>query len=229
MWVAPLLLLVVGADTDKEAEMAFRQMDARIAKAQALDCGFDIKIEGKRTGSFKGTLVATEGNKARVEMSGEVGGEAHSMLVVSDGTKSVTVEDKKAQPAKDPPKDLSTRILSTMGRVGVFGMLIVAEARADGEKPAAFDVNERLKVSDFKLGKKEKVGDQEAQAIEYTLRITGTGDREPARCTVWVDTKTGLPVKRTLVGTEGNEKFTVTYTKFAVDGKIDPKTFELPK
>ena len=49
--------------------------------------------------------------------------------------------------------------------------------------------------------------------------------------TVWIDTKTNLPVKRVTEVTEGDTKMTMTETikKFKLDEKVDPKTFELPK
>ena len=40
----------------------------------------------------------------------------------------------------------------------------------------------------------------------------------------------GLPVQRVLVSKKGAETLTITesYSKITIDGKLDPKTFELP-
>jgi outer membrane lipoprotein-sorting protein len=171
-----------------------------------------------------------EGNKVRLELTG--GNEARQAvaLVVSDGGKTVAVADNKARPPSNTPKDLTTRVLTGVARAGVFlPSFVLAVPSGPGGKE--FDINEIFKVSDFKLGKKEKVGAGEAQAIQYTLTVVGKDKTEPYACTVWVDSKTGLPVKRVLTGKEGDQQVTLTetYTKTTVDGTLDPKTFELPK
>jgi outer membrane lipoprotein-sorting protein len=132
-------------------------------------------------------------------------------------------------PASDMPKNAGAKTLTAVARAGVFASVMLVSVARTGEKPVEVDVNEQLKLSDFKLGKKEKVGDSEAQVIDYTLTVKG--EKEPMQCSVWVDTKTNLPLKRVLRGKEGTEKATVTetYSKFTVDGKVDPKSFELPK
>jgi hypothetical protein len=51
--------------------------------------------------------------------------------------------------------------------------------------------------------------------------VKGNEGQFPA--TVWIDLKSGLPVKRELTG-----MYTENY-EFTLDGKLDPKLFELPK
>jgi hypothetical protein len=82
--------------------------------------------------------------------------------------------------------------------------------------------------TDFKLGKKEKVGEHEAQAVEYTFKPPFG---EMPSVVVWIDLKTQLPLKRAVTEKTGNQKRTYieTFTKLNLDGKIDPKQFELPK
>src|SRR5581483_1800247 len=100
--------------------------------------------------------------------------------------------------------------------------------------PREFKIDEEFKVSDFKLGKKEMVGKQEAQVVEYKTVPKQQADT-PFMLTVWLDTKTHLPLKRVavLVLTKDNRKATYTstetFTKLELDGKIDAKQFELPK
>jgi outer membrane lipoprotein-sorting protein len=233
MWLAPLLLAaMVGADNDKDAEKAFQEMSAALTKAKSFACTFEMKMDtpdGK--GSFKGSLAVAPGNKVRIEMKGGGGGKTMDLLVVSDGAKSVTVDDKKTQPVRDAPKNMGKLVLGGTARGGIFApMWLAVEVHADGEKPRETDLDELLKVSGFKLGKKEKVDDKEAQAIEYTLTAASVGG-EKINATVWVDVKTHVPLKRMLTAKIGDKQLTVTetYSKVEVDGKIDAKTFELPK
>jgi outer membrane lipoprotein-sorting protein len=233
MWLAPLLLAaMVGADNDKDAEKAFQEMSATLTKAKSFACTFEMKMDapdGK--GSFKGSLAVAPGNKVRIEMKGEGGGKTMDLLVVSDGAKSVAVDDKKTQPIRDTPKNMAKNFLTGMARGGIFApMFLAVEAVAEGEKPGETNVEEMLKVSDFKLGKKEKVDDKEALAIEYVLTAASAGG-EKLSTTVWVDAKTHVPLKRSLTAKVGDKQLTVTetYSKVEVDGKLDAKTFELPK
>jgi hypothetical protein len=80
-------------------------------------------------------------------------------------------------------------------------------------------------VSGFKLGNKEKIGECEAQRLDYVLGVKGK--ETTYHVTVWIDVKTELPVKR-LVSDGGLPWFTETY-EMKLDGKLDPKIFEIPR
>ena len=182
-------------------------------------------------GSFKGRLVVASGNKVRIEMSGEGGGKTTDLLVVSDGTKAVTVQDKKVQPARDTPENMGKHVLTGLARGGIFvPMYLAVETSVDGEKPRKVDLAESLKVSGLKLGKKDKVDGKEAQALEYLLTVASAGELK-LNTTVWVDAKTRVPLKRLLTAKIGDQALSVTetYSKVEMDEKIDPRTFELPK
>ena len=88
-------------------------------------------------------------------------------------------------------------------------------------------LDDLFKVSDFVLGKTEKVGEREAQVIVYKLVMD---NRDTAETTIWLDTETKLPLKRVLSSKIDNESLRITETyEIHVNGKIDGKNFELPK
>jgi hypothetical protein len=87
------------------------------------------------------------------------------------------------------------------------------------------DYKDMFPVSGFKLGKKEKVGKRETRRVDYVLGYKGKKDSYPV--TMWIDLKTGLPVKR-LVSDGGLPFFTETY-ELRLDGKLDPEIFKLPR
>ncbi|MCI0637989.1 MAG: hypothetical protein L0Y72_23555 [Gemmataceae bacterium] len=64
------------------------------------------------------------------------------------------------------------------------------------------------------------VGKREAQVVQYQLQNKEIGDL--AEASVWIDTKTQLPLKRTMAGKR--ESFTETYSVFTLDSKL----FEIP-
>jgi outer membrane lipoprotein-sorting protein len=227
--LVPLMLLALlpGADKD-DAEKLFREMEAKVAKAKTLDCAFDGALETDQKGTMKGTLLAGEGNKVRMEMSADLGGMKRKFMVVSDGAKSKAAGDGvPAQPAKDTPKWLGEAVRVGIGRGGVMPVMM---ATGPGRDEKEFKVDDHFQVGDFKLGKKEMVDNREAQVVQYTLTMKQPKE-EKIEASVWIDTKTHLPLKHVFTGTMDGRKvmMTETFTKFEVDGKIDAKQFELPK
>ena len=87
------------------------------------------------------------------------------------------------------------------------------------QKPTTRDIANRVK----------EVGAREAQRLEYRLAVKG---QEPSYLVViWLDLKTGLPLKRTVFPWEAKEKMVLveTYTKLTLDQKVDTKNFDFPK
>jgi hypothetical protein len=110
--------------------------------------------------------------------------------------------------------------------------LFRVRAEEPGEKEPGLD--DLLNVSDFVLGKKEQVGEREAQVIDYKL-VMDNGPPQVTESTiwlgtVWLDTETKLPLKRVLSFKNANESRRVTETyRIRINIKIDEKKFELPK
>jgi outer membrane lipoprotein-sorting protein len=222
-----LLLVVPGAEPN-EAEQLFRQMEAKIMKAKTLECAFDIKAgtQGKTDFTGKGTLYFGEGNKFRLETSIEEEGKVEKATMISDGAKLAMRADKAPKGPQDLPPFLGQFLRAGISRIIIIPFLLDEQDLTEF-KEKDYKLEEQCRVSDFKFGKKEMVGQQEAQIIEYTL----TFKKQSAHVSVWVDTKTKLPIKR-VIAIPGNEKMgtlTENYSNLTVDGKIDPQRFELPK
>jgi outer membrane lipoprotein-sorting protein len=240
MLVELVILFALHADDKNEAEQLFRKMETKLTGAKSLECTYEAKSEGgttagRYTGSFKGSLALAEGNKSRLEMSGKFEGEeVRKTTDVSDGERIVSLaEDGTEANNLTAPKWNNDAHRAQMARSAFF--LFVIGAPFGGSPfgaPKVFKADEELKVSDFKLGKKEKVGDKEAQAVQYNLNVKQLAG-PPYTVTVWIDTKTNLPLKRELTrfAEEAKSKSCVTeiYSKISIDEKIDPKKFELPK
>lgn len=224
MWLTLFLAFSVSAQEKNEAEQLFQGVEAKLDKAKSLDVSFET-LWGEaalRNGQkLKGTLVAMSGNKLRLQVKG---GEKNEVvhLRISDGAKAILVvegNDDKPEPKKTP-KNLILKYRTFLARSGVLPALLPPSFGNEKD-----DFRERLLVSDFKLGNKEKIGDRATQRINYLLRFKGEKTTFPV--TLWIDLKTGLPVKR-LVLDGALPWFTETY-ELTLDGKLDPKMFELPR
>jgi hypothetical protein len=89
-----------------------------------------------------------------------------------------------------------------------------------------------LKVSEFKLTGKEKIGERITQVIEYTVtEVKDVISPGKWRMKMWLDAQTHLPVKLTMTMDELADisATTDTFSEFTVDAKVDAKSFELPK
>jgi outer membrane lipoprotein-sorting protein len=231
MRIQALLALEVGlllaADEPKddgaknEAEKMFRTMEEKLATAKALECVFEIK---KDPITYKGTLFLGEGNKVRLEIKEATKEGPMRCRIISNGTR-LSYQDNGLDHANlsDTPKDLNRDILTWVARPGLFlPQAPLPDVKAD-------DARDRFPVSGFKLSDKEKIGEREAQRLEYRLAVKG--QESNFLVVVWLDLKTGLPLKRTISPWEASEKMVLveTYTKLTLDQKADAKNFDLPK
>jgi outer membrane lipoprotein-sorting protein len=230
MWLSVVALLLAADPSPDDAADALRRMEQPILKCKTFQADLEVAVGPGGDSALKGRLLVTQGNKMRLELDGSVQGKPVKMALVSDGTKMRMTGNAGAGGDQDAPKHLREVALASVTRTGVFApMFLLAVAEEPGKKPEPFDLDQEFPVSDLKLGKKEMVSGKEAQALVY--KVTAKGAKEPLAVTVWIDGKTNRPVKRAVTIKGGAETFTVTetYTKAALDGKIDDKEFVLPK
>jgi outer membrane lipoprotein-sorting protein len=225
--VVGLLLLALGQEND-QAKKLFGSMEKKLADAKGVQISVEATLDStKGKGKIKGTMLLTNENKARVEISGELLGKEFKMDMVCDGAKMIaksSVFPKAAEPT-DAPKDLAKTASEAVGRVGVLIGIFQGRPMQAGKKAPSLD--ELLPVSDFAMGKKEKIGDRQAQEVQYLIKPS---KKDTIKVQVWLDAETNLPLKRILTGEEGNEKITVTETyQIQLNPQIDAKKFVLPK
>jgi outer membrane lipoprotein-sorting protein len=231
-WLLATALLMVAAPAyaqENEAEKLFRAMEKKITSAKSLKVASEADFDlGGQVIKFKGSSQQAEGNKARVEFEGEIFGTAFKMSLVSDGAKMLQslppgLPGAAAPEVKKTPDNLNKMLAGVTARAGVMAASGVMEK----DDPAQFDIDKKAPVSDFKMGPKEKVGNVDTQVIEYTFK---PDNKDIVSVTLWLDTKTNLPVKRLMLDQMKKEgKILETYTEFVIDPQLDAKVFELPK
>jgi outer membrane lipoprotein-sorting protein len=70
------------------------------------------------------------------------------------------------------------------------------------------------------------IGQRETQVVQYQIQNKLVGNL--AEMSVWIDTKTQLPLKRAEKETGKENRSTETYGVFTVDSKLDDKLFGIP-
>jgi len=229
MWVAATVMVMVLAPAQKnEAEELFKKMEEKVHKAKTIQYESATTLDGPIKGSMDSKLTIGEGNKGNLAMVMDFAGQKQSMKAISDGKNSVSGQGDKLDKKEDTPKHLGAGFAVILSRTGIGGIMMGRSSKDDDPlKADKFDADKLAKVSDLKLGKKEKVGNVEAQELTYT--VDANGKKFPVA--VWVDPKTNLPVKRVVEINEMGQsmKLTETIKTFKVDEKVDEKVFELPK
>ena len=120
------------------------------------------------------------------------------------------------------------------GSFSRVGMLAGLRPRTHQEGEKEPDLDNLFRVSDFVLGKEEKIGERNAQVIHYKLVMDNGRFSHPpsdtADTTVWLDTETKLPLKRVLTSKNGSESLRITETYLIrISGNIDEGKIEQPK
>jgi hypothetical protein len=149
------------------------------------------------------------------------------VLFITDGKVGYSKVDDMANVDPDPKKiaQVDKLLPAMIARAGLAAVLMAIRS-ADPNKQEDFDLDKDAAIKNFKFGAKEMVDQRNAQVVEYEIDLKG----KKAKASVWIDTKTQLPLKRVLMLEEMGQNVTITetYSTFIVDGKLDPKLFEIP-
>jgi outer membrane lipoprotein-sorting protein len=222
-WLALLVLILAAAPAraqESEAEKLYRAMEKKIlaAKSLALEFNSQNTVDDKKF-TVKGTIYVAAGNKTRLELESELFGLGKTLIVTNGESRYAKVGALVFDKGPFPPK--GEVLLALIARFG-------ATNAAMEKKIATADLGKDWPVKNFKLGVKEMVGKREAQVVQYQIQYKKSGNL--AEVSVWIDTKTQLPLKRAMAG---KDKKTIgdlveTYGVFTVDGKLDGKLFDIP-
>jgi outer membrane lipoprotein-sorting protein len=231
--VAFSLLVAPASAGENEAERLYRAMEKKIRAAKTLQVVFAAELaDDGPPQKIKGSLHHAKGNKGRLEVDSEFD---LKLLLVSDGKAlySQTFDDDSGHIDINPPHldDADKTTPALLARLGVSSCLLISDkmmpAYHPSQKPAAYDADKALFLKGFKLGVSEKVDGREIQVVIYL--IESKYSKVPLQASVWIDTQTHLPTKRVLIVDEGQRAWRVseTYSEFTIDGKIDPKLFQV--
>lgn len=224
-WLAPLVLILAAAPArvqEGEAEKLYRAMAKKILAAESLALEFNSEItEGDKKLAAKGTIHIAAGNKTRLDLQSELFQLGGKILIVTNGeARYANVGGLVFGDGPFPPK--GEVLLALIARFG-------AASAAMETKIATAELDKDFPVKNFKFGVKEMIGKREAQVVQYQIQNKITGDQ--VETSVWIDTKTQLPLKRTNAEKDAKGKglkTTETYSVFTVDSKMEGKLFEIP-
>jgi outer membrane lipoprotein-sorting protein len=222
--LAVLALAVPAQAQENEAEKLYRAFEKKLLAAKAFKFSFDIEGDTGRNITLKGDFTLAAGNKLKAVFEGKEGDKAMSGTVVSDGqtTGMKIIADGKPQSNTEATVDKLTEYIA--GNFAIGGLLFAVER--DPKLPDS--APDKLKLSGFKLGGKEKVGDRDAQVVEFSFEWKDS----KASAKLWLDSKTQVPLKRMVEVKEGDKvrlRATEMYTNWQWEPKLKDGEFTLPK
>lgn len=203
------IVLLVGCKNSDEAEKLFRITGKKLANAKTVQISAH-SARDQREGTV-GELVIAIGNKAMIDLRSETG--TGRMLLISDGTKIMTLINGESRIEKTPA-ELNSTILSLFHRAG---LLLGSLWKDDEEWP----LEEKYQVSGFRLGEKDIR--ERSQVIHFKMTVRGSPT--PVSASLWIDELTQLPHKRILKGAD-NVTITETYA-IKLNAKIDEGIFKI--
>jgi outer membrane lipoprotein-sorting protein len=232
------------ASNDEEARRLFQRMEDHLASIKTLRCDLTMKFEGSGepgapnlSRELVGSLALAEGNRVRLELKKKTA-DASDLpgvpfwLIISDGTRELHQDSGTPKPLihDKVPESLGADALTLLARSGLYLSTLPLPP------VEAADNKDRFPVSEFKLGPKEKIGNRDAQRLDYRFDVKGqkqpSGEDAPLRASVWIDSKTTLPLKREFTWRfMGVPVMAVTesYEHSVTDEKLDAKEFEVPE
>jgi outer membrane lipoprotein-sorting protein len=225
-----LLTAAPALAQENEAEKLFRAMEKKVREAKTLKVAGEIEAKFNQGGTLKFTALIGEGNKARLEMTGNIDGMALKILLVSDGKNTlVSGEPFGKNDSRATDEKQNQQLVAMTNRGGLFFAAMFSTVAGMGNDVG--DVDRSFAVSDFKMGRKEMVGDKEATVFTFKMKVPG-GGAEEALVTIWLDPATRLPLKRKLeaIGDKNKGEFLVeSYSQFQVNPRLEDGHFTLPK
>jgi outer membrane lipoprotein-sorting protein len=223
-WLTLLTLILMTAPAksqESEAEKLYRAMEKKILAAESLALEFNSEItEDDKKFVAKGTIYVAAGNKTRLDLASELFQLGGKTLIVTNGeSKYAKVGNLVFAEGPFPPK--GEILLALIARFGAVNA-------AMEKKIATADLARDFPVKNFKLGGKEMVGMREAHVVQYQIQNKIAGHL--AEVSVWIDTKTQLPLKRAMAEKQEGKaiRTTETYGVFTVNSKLDDKLFDIP-
>jgi hypothetical protein len=228
-WLAIGVLLAAGVPVraqDADAEALQRGFEKKLATAKAFTVKFRIESTRGANLRISGDLTVA-GDKLRLTFDGRDGDKPMAGAFVSNGTDSAikTVVDGKAEVKNSPVRPgLVEFVVAFSNRAGLF----ISVDSVTG--PAPEFKAEHVRAMQFKLLDRQKLGDRQAQGVQYQLAVPG--QRDVILCKVWFDVETGLPLKR-VVEVSRNRTVelvvTETYAGWALEPRLAGNEFDLPK
>ena len=226
--VSLFILSALSLQEGNPAQDLFEKMLQKIDGAKTLQVEFEMMNErGDQKREASGTLALADGNRMRMELVMASPRGDQKLVILSDGKKSIQIQGSRRQKV-DTVEGRNEILQKMFSRLGVM----VGFMFSDNEfgKGKLKKIDDYLTLTGFKKGESEKVDGREADVVTFLAQISIKEDKAAVK--VWIDSETGLPVKRSITpyrdGKPSEDEMLETYVKITLDAEIPEDRFALP-
>ena len=223
-----LILSLFSVPEGNEAKDLFDQMVKKVDNAKTLQIEFEtVNQRGAKKREASGTLALADGNRMRMELVMASPQGDQKVLILSDGKESFQMQGTQRRKI-ETAEGRNELVHQMFSRLGVMVGFMFSEPSEKGGKMKKID--EYVTLTDFEKGASEKVDGRQAHLITFLARISIKDDEAAVK--IWIDSETGLPVKRSITpyrdGKPSEDEMHETYVKITLDAEIPADRFSIP-
>jgi hypothetical protein len=199
-------------------------LESRLVAAPAVRIKYSIVSRGVVVSNFQGSLLVQRGNRVKLEATGMLDEKPSRPTLTSDGRAMQGGSNDKTF-ATETPRALGEAMLLGVTRMGLLHNLIVVSG---GAPPDGSDgsIKNFASVSHVARGANEPMNGVEAERYDFKVIVRG---KPMGDATLWIDPRTGAPLKRHQVTHFPDGELTVdeTYEFFTLGGADGPNDVEV--
>jgi hypothetical protein len=211
-----------GASSPDDAIAALEQ---RLLMAHTVRIRMRVASGGSAASHFEGTLVLGEGQRARLDLQGDLGSRPTDLRLTCDGQ---TMRGGSKEHGFDlpAPPGLREGLVIAFVRMGLLHDLSLL---AEGRPPAHVDGTVRSWITAVAAARSPGEAIRGSATDHWTWALVVQGGSK-AEEDVWTDARTGLPVRRRMVVhfPEGDMQVGEEYEDVTLDAPVDDAMFALP-
>ncbi|MGI9264836.1 MAG: hypothetical protein ACR2QU_07895 [Gammaproteobacteria bacterium] len=205
------------ADDHWDTLAELHAVESRLLEAGVVCIAFEIVSEGAVESDLKGTARMTRPTSARIEAQGEFAGASVDILFRTHIDRMYGQNGSKRF-EEETPAALTEGLIIGMTRMGLLHNLAMLSSGSPPDKTDG-TVKKWVKPGNIRKGPAKQIGESRAEALEFTVVVDGQPSGE---ATLWLDSETGLPVKRKQVVHFSQGDMSVTESYASVSFDCDP-------
>jgi outer membrane lipoprotein-sorting protein len=204
------------------SDEALAPLEQRLMAARTLRIRMRVASGGSIASHYEGTLVLGEGQRTRLDLTGDMGSRPSDLSLVCDG-KTMRGGSKEQHFEFPAPPALREGLVIAFVRMGLLHDLALL---SEGRPPAHIDGTVRTWITTAATvhSPGESIRGGATEHWTFSLVVQGGSKAEED---VWTDARTGLPVRRRVVVhfPEGDMQVGEEYEEVTIDAPVDDSTF----
>jgi len=213
--LAAVLLAAGPAQADDAAEAALAALENTLLSAGRVSVKFDVRAVGAVQAALSGSAAVGPGNDTHIVADGQFAGSVAAITLTADD-ETMSGGNGDLQFEADTAPALREGLLIGLVRMGLLHNLAVLSGGAPPDKIDG-TIRDWVTYRDVSVEPGENIGSVVTRRFQFTVVVGG----EPAAIAdLWVDARTGYPLRRVQVVNfaEGEMRVLEQYPEISLEG-----------